>query len=336
MSAGLIPTKATNPVPIDAVVLPSITTLAPTTRCNKAIIANTLSAEGYCLSKSYRESFWQSHDGLRLYARFYDGPDGAPAVLCLHGLTRNSRDFEELAPHLQRRYRVIVPDLRGRGFSARDPELQNYRPAVYLEDILALLATVDAPRFAIIGTSLGGMLAMMLGASHPGRVAGFVLNDVGPEIDPVGLERIKQYAGRLPPPRTWDEAVAQTQAVFGPALPDLAPDRWQALARRGYRKDPAGVVRADADPLIGEALRATPAAPSDLWPLWRALRHVPALAIRGALSDILSAATFARMLREKPDLQQLLLANRGHVPLLDEPECLSAIDAFLLGCLHSE
>ncbi len=127
MSAGLIPTKATNPVPIDAVVLPSITTLAPTTRCNKAIIANTLSAEGYCLSKSYRESFWQSHDGLRLYARFYDGPDGAPAVLCLHGLTRNSRDFEELAPHLQRRYRVIVPDLRGRGFSARDPELQNYQ-----------------------------------------------------------------------------------------------------------------------------------------------------------------------------------------------------------------
>lgn len=273
---------------------------------------------------------------MRLYTRFYDGPAvGAPAVLCLHGLTRNSRDFEDLAPHLQRRYRVIAPDLRGRGFSARDPQPQNYQPAVYLEDIRTLLATVDVQRCAIIGTSLGGLLAMMLCLSQPSRVAGFILNDIGPGIDAAGIERIKQYAGRLPPPRTWEVAVSQTQAVFGHAWPDIPPDRWHALARRAYRADAAGVVQVDADPSIGEVFRAAPATGPDLWPLWRAMRNVPVLAIRAALSDILSTATFARMLRDKPDLQQLLVANRGHAALLDESECVSAIDAFLAKLFHS-
>jgi pimeloyl-ACP methyl ester carboxylesterase len=282
------------------------------------------------LPKPYSEIDWRSHDGLRLYARVYEGPaGGAATVLCLHGLTRNSRDFEDLAPHLKRLYRVIVPDLRGRGFSARDPQLQNYQPAVYLNDILALLAAAEAPRVAVIGTSLGGMLAMMLAFSQPARIAGIVLNDVGPEVDPAGVERIKQYAGRLPPARTWSEAVAQTRAVYGDAWPDLKPERWQELARRGYREDASGVVGIDADPGIGEALRAAPAAALDLWPLWKSLREVPTLAIRGARSDILSASSFARMKSENPALQQLEVANRGHVPLLDEPECLSAIDAFL-------
>jgi pimeloyl-ACP methyl ester carboxylesterase len=281
------------------------------------------------LSKPYAGIDWQSHDGLRLYARIYDAPDSAaPTLLCLHGLTRNSRDFEDLAPHLQRRHRVIVPDLRGRGFSARDPQPQNYQPGIYVQDILALLGAVDAARVAVIGTSLGGMLAMMLGFSHPTRIAGIVLNDVGPEIDPVGIERIKQYAGRLPPARTWKIAVAQSVAVYGNAWPGLTPERWEVLARRGYREDAAGVVELDADPNIGEALRAAPAA-LDLWPLWGALRKVPTLAIRGARSDILNAATFARMKRENPDLQQLEIADRGHVPLLDEPECVAALDAFL-------
>jgi pimeloyl-ACP methyl ester carboxylesterase len=288
------------------------------------------------LSKSYAEIEWQSQDSLRLYARVYDAPGaGAPAVLCLHGLTRNSRDFEDLAPHLQRRYRVIVPDLRGRGFSARDPQLQNYQPATYVQDILALLAAVDAPRVAVIGTSLGGMLAMMLSFSHPARIAGIILNDVGPEIDPVGIERIKQYAGKLPPARTWSEAVAQTRSVYGDAWPGLSQERWEALARRGYRENAAGMVEADADPNIGEALRAAPAAALDLWPLWNALGNVPTLAIRGDRSDILSTATFARMKRENPKLQQLEVANRGHVPLLDEPECLAAIDAFLTRILRA-
>ncbi len=282
------------------------------------------------LATSYTEKFWDSHDGLRLYARLYAGPQtAAPSVLCLHGLTRNSRDFEDLAAHLQQRYRVIVPDVRGRGMSARDPNPQNYQPAVYLQDILALLDAVGAQRVAVIGTSMGGLLAMMLAVGSRARVSGIVLNDMGPEVDPTGLERIKGYAGRLPSVKNWDDAVAQTRTMFGSAWPNLSAERWSALTRRGYREDENGALRIDADPMIGEVLRAAPAAPTDLWPFWKALRGIPMLAIRGAQSDILSSATFARMKAENPELTQLEVAHRGHVPLLDEPECIAAIDAFL-------
>lgn len=282
------------------------------------------------LTPSYTEQFWESHDGLKLYARVYPGPKSAvPSVLCLHGLTRNSRDFEDLAPHLQQRHRVIVPDVRGRGLSARDPNPQNYQPAIYLQDILSLIDSVDAQRVAVIGTSMGGMLAMMLAVGHRDRVSGLVLNDMGPEVDPVGLERIKGYAGRLPSPKNWDDAIAQTKSMFGGAWPNLSAERWSTLTRRGYRQDETGALRVDADPMIGEMLRAAPAATADLWPFWKALRGIPMLAIRGAQSDILSAATFAKMKAENPGLEQLEVAQRGHVPLLDEPQCVAAIDAFL-------
>jgi pimeloyl-ACP methyl ester carboxylesterase len=282
------------------------------------------------LSSSYTDLFWQSHDGLRLYSRVYEGPSAAAAtVLCLHGLTRNSRDFEDLAPYLQRRYRVIVPDVRGRGRSARDPNPQNYQPAIYIQDIVGLLDAVGADRAAVIGTSMGGLLGMMMGVGHRARVAGLVLNDMGPEVDPAGLERIKGYAGKLPPPKNWDDAIAQTQFMFGSAWPDLPAERWAALTRRGYREDDKGALSVDADPMIGEMLRAAPPATANLWPFWSALRGIPMLAIRGAHSDILSAATFAKMKEQMPELKQLEVARRGHVPLLDEPECLAAIDGLV-------
>jgi pimeloyl-ACP methyl ester carboxylesterase len=282
------------------------------------------------LSTSYTENFWSSHDGLKLYTRVYPGPDPlARTVLCLHGLTRNSRDFEDLAPHLQKHFRVIAPDVRGRGLSARDPNPQNYQPAIYLQDILTLIDTVAAQRVAVIGTSMGGLLAMMMAVRSGDRVSGLVLNDMGPEVDPNGLERIKGYAGRLPSPKNWDEAIAQTRSMFGEAWPNLSTERWSALTRRGYREDEKGGLSVDADPMIGEMLREAPAASANLWPFWKALRGIPMLAIRGAQSDILSAATFAKMKLENPELVQLEVAQRGHVPLLDEPECITAIDAFL-------
>jgi len=282
------------------------------------------------LSQSYQEIFWNSHDGLRLYARVYETPNpGSPAVLCLHGLTRNSRDFDDLASHLQDRHRVIVPDVRGRGFSARDPNPQNYQPGVYVQDLLGLLDTLNEKRAAVIGTSMGGLLAMMMAVGYRDRVRGIVLNDMGPEVDPIGLERIKNYAGRLPPPQNWNDAVAQTQFMFGEAWPDLSAERWSTLARRGFREDDSGAVRVDADPMIGEMLRAAPPATANLWPFWSAISGIPMLAIRGAHSDILSAATFSRMKKENPALAQLEVARRGHVPLLDEPECIAAIDDFL-------
>lgn len=283
------------------------------------------------MTDAFREMYYRSGDGLTLYTRIYEpaSSDGG-CVLCLHGLTRNSRDFEDIAPHLAVRHRVIVPDLRGRGRSAHDPNMQNYNAQVYLADVLTLLGVINATQVAVIGTSLGGMLAMMLAATRRERVAGIVLNDVGPEIDPIGMKRIKQYAGRLPEVHSWGEALEQTKTVYGAAWPGLDHLRWQTLVRRAYRENAAGIPHVDIDPKIGESLRNAPDAPLGLWPLWSAQHDVPTLAIRGAHSDILSAETFARMKREKPNLEQLTVPNRGHVPLLDEPECVAAIDSFLL------
>jgi pimeloyl-ACP methyl ester carboxylesterase len=276
------------------------------------------------------EYWFESQDGLRLFSRVYEGPGAAaPVVVCLHGLTRNSRDFEDLAAHLAPRYRVIVPDVRGRGLSARDPKFNNYQIPVYLGDLQRLLAGLGAARVAIIGTSMGGLMAMVLAAMQPTLLSGIVLNDVGPEVDPAGLERIRGYVGKSPPVRDWAGAVAQVRMVYGSAWPGLDDARWEKLARASYRADAAGVPQPDSDPMIAEPLKDTSKAAPDLWPLWGAIAKVPILAIRGAHSDILSAATLARMQREKPDLRTLEVANRGHVPLLDEPECLAAIDGFL-------
>ena len=273
--------------------------------------------------------WYDSHDGLRLHSRVYAGPAAtAPVLLCLHGLLRNSRDFEDLAPHLAARYRVIVPDMRGRGFSARDPVFNNYQLPVYVQDTLALLRGLGAAQVSIIGTSMGGLMAMVLAAKQPGLVTGMVLNDVGPELDPAGIERIRGYAGRTSPVHSWPEALAQVRSVYGSAWPDLNQAGWEKLVRRGYRANAQGVPEVDADPMIGEPLRNTQAAAPALWPLWSALAQIPVLAIRGEHSDILSAATLARMGRN-PTCTTLTVANRGHAPLLDEPACVAAIDAFL-------
>jgi len=281
---------------------------------------------------SYRDLFFAARDGLRLYARDYPGGSpSSPTVLCLAGLTRNSADFADLCSKLAPRFRVLAVELRGRGRSARDPDWHHYQPAVYLDDVLALLDQQLITRVAVIGTSLGGLLAMMLGAAHAARIAGIVLNDIGPEIDPRGAARIREYAGRVPPARTWAEAAEQLRSIYGAAWPGLSSERWAVLARGSYRENAAGVPELDYDPAIGEALRQSPAVTADLWPLWAALKRMPVLSIRGELSDILAASTVERMRREKPDLQVLQVANRGHVPLLDEPGCIEAIEHFLLG-----
>jgi len=268
---------------------------------------------------------------LRLFSRVYAGPNAAaPVVLCLHGLMRNSRDFEDLAAHLAARYRVIVPDVRGRGMSARDPNFNNYQIPTYVGDLIPLFTGLGCQRVSIVGTSMGGLMAMVLAATQPRLVARIVLNDVGAELDPQGLERIRGYAGKSAPVGSWEEAVAQVRSIYGPVWPGLSDERWQRIARLSYRENAQGVPEADADPLIAEPLRDPKAAAPNLWPLWRVLAKVPILAIRGAQSDILNAATLARMQREKPDLEVLEVANRGHPPLLDEPECLAAIDEFLL------
>jgi pimeloyl-ACP methyl ester carboxylesterase len=276
------------------------------------------------------EYWFDSAEGLRLFSRVYPAAaPGAPVVLCLHGLMRTGRDFEDLAQHLAPRFRVIVPDVRGRGFSARDPSYANYQIPVYLADLGRLLAELGAARVTIVGTSMGGLMAMVLAAMQPEMVAGIVLNDVGPQVERAGIERIRGYAGKAPPVRDWAGAVAQVRLAYGAALPGLSDARWERLTRACYRADALGVPQPDADPLISEPLKDVSKAAPDLWSLWSAIKRVPMLAIRGELSDILSAATVARMQREKPDLHTVTALNRGHAPLLDEPECVRAIDEFL-------
>jgi pimeloyl-ACP methyl ester carboxylesterase len=270
-------------------------------------------------------------DGLRMYCREFGSQHRSrPALLCLPGLTRNSRDFEALATSLADRWRVLTPDLRGRGRSDHDPNWQQYQPMTYVADIGELLQQRGESRVVVVGTSLGGLLAMLMAALHPAALAGAVLNDIGPELDPRGLARIASYVGKLPPVSTWDEAAAQSRFVNGAALPDFTDEDWHRFARATYRDDGAGRPVLDMDPRIGDAMREAPAgAAPDLWPLFGMLEHVPVLAIRGETSDILSPETFARMRAIKPDLRTLTVARRGHAPTLDEPESRVAIRGFL-------
>lgn len=273
---------------------------------------------------------YPSNDGLSLYCRDYQTPRAnSPTVLCLHGLTRNSRDFIELARHLQPHYRVLTPDVRGRGNSAYDPVWQNYHPLTYVNDVWTLLDTLQINRVIVIGTSMGALMGMLLAASKPERIAGLVLNDAGPELDPVGLARIAQYAGKLQPVTNWQEAALQMRTTYGAALPGLSDAQWLEYTHKSFRESAGGVPIPDSDPKIGDALRAADTAPQNIWPIYQMILRTPTLVIRGEHSDILSAETVARMAREKPDLRTVTVANRGHAPLLNEPECLPAIDRFL-------
>jgi pimeloyl-ACP methyl ester carboxylesterase len=284
--------------------------------------------------RPFTENFYRSRDGLQLYYRDYSGDASKVPVLCLHGLTRNSRDFAALAEHIAPTRRVIVPDQRGRGRSQYDTHWLNYHPGTYVDDMWTLLQELSVERLVVVGTSLGGLLAMLMAAMRTQMLAGVVLNDIGPEIDPTGAARIQSYAGRLPPVRTWDDAAAQMKMTFGLAMPDYSDERWLAFARQSFNEDDAGMPRLAADPKIGDAIRSIPVPPGATQAMWLAfghLRAIPALALRGAHSDLLSAATFERMQREVPSLHAVTVANRGHAPQLDEPDSLRAIDTFLSG-----
>ncbi len=279
---------------------------------------------------NWQDRYFASNDGLRLHYRDYAAAEpGRVPVLCLPGLTRNCRDFETVAPRIQRTRRVLCADLRGRGLSQHDPNWQNYHPGTYVTDVARLLADAGVPRVIILGTSLGGILAMLVAATTPQVLVGVILNDVGPEVAAEGLRRISTYVGKSPQVGSWAEAAMQAKATYGLAWPDASDDDWMNFARRSYT-EVEGMPRLAMDPMIGEAVRAAPAgAAPDLWPVFGALKPIPTLALRGAISDVLSQQTFDRMATEKPDLVRVTVAGRGHPPMLDEPVSVAAIDAFL-------
>lgn len=280
----------------------------------------------------YSERFYRSRDGLRLHYRDYPGDAARVPVLCLHGLLRNCRDFEALALRITPGRRVITPDFRGRGRSQYDALWMNYHPMTYVDDMWALLRDAGVARVIAIGTSLGGLVLMLMAAVQAQTFAGVVLNDIGPEVDPQGAQRIRGYAGRFPPARSWEQAIEQTKVAFGAAFPDFTALQWERFVRLACSEDSTGSPQLDADPHIGDAVRAIqppPGATQIMWSAFGALRNTPALAIRGEHSDVLSVAIFDRMQREHPDLQRVTVPNRGHVPQLDEPHSLAALERFL-------
>jgi pimeloyl-ACP methyl ester carboxylesterase len=277
---------------------------------------------------AFRERWLECTGEVRMYFRDYAGPPGAPVVLCMHGLTRNSRDFAPIAEHLAIRYRVLAPDLRGRGFSERDPNWRNYFPTVYIDDMWRLLDAEEVGRVALLGTSLGGLIAMPMAADHPERVRCMILNDVGPEVAPEGLARIVKYIGVLPPVASWEEAASQCREAYAVTLPEYGEQDWLAFARKGYRENSAGVPELDFDPAIAQALREVGGTLPDAWGILQRIR-VPVLCLRGAMSDILSVEILERMKTAQPAMRVVTIPNRGHVPQLDEPESVAAIDDFL-------
>lgn len=271
---------------------------------------------------------------LELAARLYPGT--GPALLLMHGLTRNSADFEPLAARLAGHYRLVVPDVRGRGRSDWDPDPGQYRPDVYAGDMFALLDDLGLPSATLIGTSMGGLIAMVMQALRPAAVRAVVLNDIGPVVEAAGLARIQSYVGAgdgpAPTMTTWAEAAARCRAINAEAFPDFGSDDWQAFARRTCTERPDGTIALAYDPAIARSVDGDQPAtvPPDLWPLWDLLAQTPVLVVRGAMSDLLARATVAEMARRHPGPFAAVEVPRvGHAPLLTEPAALTAITAFL-------
>ncbi len=283
------------------------------------------------MSIEVKEVKFRSADGrLQLHGRD-QGPRDAPlTILCMGGLTRNSLDFSDLANHLSV-YRVLAVDQRGRGRSDWDSDLANYTPLVQAGDMFALLDEMKVERIVLIGTSNGGLMAMLMGAMQPERVVGMILNDVGPELPPSALKRIGVSLTGLSPVRSWSDAAKQAKQVNEIALPDYTDADWDAFARRTYREDKAGVPVPAYDPALIHGLNdldLTIPIP-DLWPIWPKITEIPILVIRGATSDVLTSELLEAMVARHPRTQAVEVPQRGHVPMLDEPIALAAIESFL-------
>ncbi|RPF72272.1 alpha/beta fold hydrolase [Aurantiacibacter spongiae] len=266
---------------------------------------------------------------LDLHARDYGG-DGPP-ILLMHGLTRNSADFAPLATHLASDYRLIVPDQRGRGLSGFDPDPTNYRPPVYAADMFALLAELKIERAALIGTSMGGLIAMLMQAMKPETIGPVVLNDVGPVLEAEGLSRIAGYVGGSATMANWNEACEAVASINGYAFPDATDKDWMAFARRVCREREDGAIKFAYDPAIAEGFAEVEGeAQPDLWPLWEKMADTPVLVVRGALSDLFSTATLRQMEeRHAGPFSSVEVPRVGHAPVLDEPEAVKAILTFL-------
>jgi pimeloyl-ACP methyl ester carboxylesterase len=282
----------------------------------------------------WRDIFYESFDDLRLHARHYPAPDEQfRSVICLPGLTRNARDFHTLATYLsthpEKPRNVYCLDYRGRGQSQHDPNWRNYVPYTELIDALDFLTVRGLHQVGIVGTSRGGIIAMMMAALRPTAMGAVVLNDIGPVIETLGLARIVSYVGRMPVPKTWADAVMIMREINGRGFPDFTDAQWDQMAR-GVFEERKGRLVLSYDRKLARALgsidlsRPLP----DMWPQFIALGQVPVFVLRGEHSDVLSAETLEAMVERHPNLRAMTVPEQGHAPALQEQEPVEAIGAF--------
>lgn len=285
--------------------------------------------------REWTDRIWHSAEGLALHFRDYPADPlqahaDRPPIVCMHGLTRNARDFADLAGRLAGKWRVIVPEMRGRGESEYAKDYMTYNPLTYVADVEALLEQENISRFVAMGTSLGGLMTMLFAAKDQARIAGAVLNDIGPEIDPAGIERIRQYVGQGRSYPSWMHAARALQETHSAAHPQFGIERWLDMAKRCMVLQPNGRIGLDYDMNIAEPFQQdNSAAQPDLWPAYEALRGIPLLILRGELSDLLTLETVAEMQRRNPEAEIVTVPGVGHAPLLDEPDAIAAIDRLL-------
>ena len=290
-----------------------------------------MSAESFSSGSGYEDRCFTVADGLTLHFRDYAGGADKPPILCLHGLTRNARDFAEFAERYSPRFRVLALDFRGRGGSDYDPVPMRYNPLTYARDVIELLDHLGIPEAVFVGTSLGGLVMMTVAAMAPQRIAASILNDIGPDIDPQGVQRILTYVGSDVRFGSWDEAAQAIAGHYGAAFEHYGHEDWVRMAKRVCREE-AGEIRFDYDMAIAEPFRAGGPTPNvDLWPLFGVLAQKPLLVVRGAKSDLLTAETATKMQAAAPNMQLAVIPGVGHAPELSEPEAVAAIDELFEG-----
>jgi len=280
-------------------------------------------------AEQYSDRYFMVEDGLRLHYRDYPGSSERPPLLCLPGLTRNSRDFAALAERYSPRFRVLALDFRGRALSDYDSVPSRYNPLTYAADVLELLNQLDIAQAVFIGTSLGGLVTMTIARMAPARIAATILNDIGPDVDVSGVGRILTYVGKDIRFKSWDEAGRTISGNYGSTFERYTHEDWVKMAQRNCREE-NGEIRFDYDMAIADPFKTTGPTPHvDLWPLFSALAQKPLLVVRGEKSDLLTAATAAKMQQVAPSMKLAVVPGVGHAPELGEPEALVAIDAFL-------
>ncbi|MCJ7420667.1 alpha/beta fold hydrolase [Sphingomicrobium astaxanthinifaciens] len=278
---------------------------------------------------TYRDRYWNSPEGLKLHYRDYEGPLEGPPILCLPGLTRNARDFEPVAAAFAGRHRVIAVDFRGRGLSDHDPDPTRYHPPTYVADLLKLLDQLGIADAIFVGTSLGGIVTMLLADEEPERIAAALLNDIGPELVESGLDRIRAYVGKGVEAADWAEAAALYRAGMGHIYPRWGEPEWDRFARRMMHEE-GGRLTSSYDRRIADNVVAGASQPPlDAWHLLDALKDKPVTILRGERSDLFSQEVAGRMLDHLDHADLVNVPDVGHAPSFDEPESIAALAALI-------